>query len=221
MNNGKQTYGVIFDMDGVLVESYKPHFESWRAAAREYGYDITEEQFAHEFGRTSREIIHDIWGQDVDDNKIHEIDDLKENIYRDLIRKDVPATPGLYELLQELLDNKAKMAVGSSGPIENINLVLDSLKIRKYFSAIVSAKDVKKGKPDPQVFQLASERIAVDSSRCLVIEDAVPGIKAAHNAGMKVIALTTSHRAEKLSEADSIVKDLSCVTFDAIRNLFS
>ncbi|MFA5864429.1 MAG: HAD family phosphatase [Phycisphaerae bacterium] len=220
MNNQKQPYGVIFDMDGVLVESYYPHFESWRSVAREFGHDLTEEQFAHEFGRTSREIIRDLWGKHFPEEHIPKFDHRKEELYRDLIRENIPAMPGLDDLLTALADDGAKMAVGSSGPIENIDLVLDGLKIRHYFSAIVSAKDVTVGKPDPQVFLTAAKILDIAPARCVVIEDALAGIQAAQRGGMKVIALTTTHSAEKLAGANLIVKDLRNLNPATIKSFF-
>jgi len=216
--DGGNCCGVIFDMDGVLVESYRPHFESWRITAREYGKDMTEAQFARGFGRTSREIIRDLWGE-VPEAKILEFDRRKEAVYRELIREKIPAVPGVFELVSALATDGFKLAVGSSGPIENVDLVLDGLGLRKYFSAVVSARDVTKGKPDPEVFLTAAKKLGLAPNRCVVIEDAVPGIQAAHNAGMKVIALTTSHPKDKLVEADLIAADLRGMTANQIRSL--
>jgi len=207
-SNSKKSYGVIFDMDGVLVESYRPHFESWRTVAREYGHHMTEAQFAGQFGRTSREIIHDIWGRSVSDEQILQFDRRKEAIYRDLIRNNIPAVPGLQDLLKQLKDDGAEIAVGSSGPIENVDLVLDGLNIRSFFSAVVSARDVKIGKPDPEVFLLGAQKLGLPPNRCVVVEDAPAGIQAAHSGGMKVVALTTSYPAERISDADLVCRDL-------------
>jgi beta-phosphoglucomutase len=212
-------YGVIFDMDGVLVDSYQPHLESWQLTAREYHLDITEPQFAHSFGCTSREIIHSLWGDTFTDDQIRQFDQRKEVIYRELIRKNIPAVAGLHGLLKSLADDGAKIAVGSSGPIENVNLVLDTLGIRNYFSAIVSAHDVRAGKPNPEVFLKAAQKLCLSPGQCLVIEDAPPGIQAAHAAGMKCIALTTSHPPDRIAAADTIVKDLGHITLDKVRSL--
>lgn len=212
-------YGVIFDMDGVLVHSYQPHFESWRVTAREYGRDLTEADFARQFGRTSREIIRSLWGESLSDDQIRAFDERKEVVYRELIREDIPAVPGVQDLLVALHEDGAKIAVGSSGPMENIDLVLDGLKIRRYFAAIVSGKDVARGKPEPDVFLTGARRIGVVPARCVVVEDAVPGIQAAHRAGMKCIALTTSHPRERVAEAEYIAADLREVGPQTVRAL--
>ena len=206
-------------MDGVLVDSYRPHFESWRQTAREYSLDMTEAQFGLHFGQTSREIIHQLWGDRFSDDQIREFDRRKEAIYRELIQQNVPAVPGLHATLKSLADDGAKIAVGSSGPIENVNLVLDRLGIRTYFHALVCARDVTVGKPNPQVFLKAAEKLQLPSACCVVIEDAPPGIQAARAAGMKCIGLMTSHPRERIAAADLITTDLTGIDAQKIRSL--
>jgi beta-phosphoglucomutase len=215
----KQVFGVIFDMDGVLVDSRQPHFESWRMVAREFGRDMTEAQFADTFGRTNRDIVHFLWGKGVSNDEIKKIGTRKEAAYRDLIAKNIPAVPGLQKLLPALYEAGAKLAVGSSGPIENVNLVLDGLDIRKYFSAIVSSFDVTEGKPHPQVFLTAAQRLGLEPKQCVVIEDAPAGIEAGHRGGMKVIALKTSYTPDKIADADKLCRDLTEVNAEMICSL--
>lgn len=214
-----KTYGVIFDMDGVLVDSYQPHLKSWQIVAKEFGHDLTEQQFAQTFGRVSAEIIRTNWGAHISDEEIARFDRRKEAVYRDLIRNDIPAVPGLHELLPKLAADEARISVGSSGPIENVELVLSGLKIKEYFNAIVSSKDVTRGKPDPQVFQTAAQRLNLTPDRCIVVEDAPAGIEAAHRAGMKVIALTTSYRVDRISDADLVCRDLTDISPQNIHTL--
>jgi len=215
----KQVFGVIFDMDGVLVDSRKPHFESWRQVAREFGRDMTEAEFADTFGRTNRDIVHFLWGKSVSDDEIQKIGTRKEAVYRDIITKNIPAVPGLHQLLPSLCQAGAKLAVGSSGPIENVNLVLDGLGIREHFSAIVSSADVTEGKPNPQVFLTAAKKLGFEPKRCVVIEDAPAGIEAGHRGGMKVIALTTSYSPHEISNADKLCCDLTEVNAELISSL--
>src|ERR1043166_3998609 len=113
--------GVIFDMDGVLVDSYQPHLESWRRLASELGYSISDEQFDATFGRTSREIIRILFGPQHSDDEVRRLDARKEQLYRDAVRGRVPAMPGAIDLIRTLHDAGFKLAIGSSGPPENIN----------------------------------------------------------------------------------------------------
>ena len=216
-----EIYGVIFDMDGVLVDSYQPHLKSWQIVAHEFGHDLTEQQFQQTFGCVSAEIIRTNWGENISDEEIARFDHRKEAVYRDLIRDNIPAVSGLYELLPKLSSNSARIAVGSSGPIENVEMVLEGLKIKPYFNAVVSSKDVTRGKPDPQIFLTAAQRLDLPVNRCVVIEDAPAGIEAAHRAEMKVIALTTSYSADRIADADLICRDLFGVSPEKFHTLLN
>lgn len=203
---------VIFDMDGVLVDSYQPHFESWRALARESGIEMTETQFASSFGRTSREIIAEYWGDGLSAERVKAMDDRKELLYRQIIAKACPIMDGAVELIESLHADGFGIAVGSSGPPENVALVLDKLDRRPMFGAVVTGMDVTRGKPDPQVFLLAAQRLGVPPGRCVVVEDAPAGVAAANAAGMPCAAILGTAPPEKLSGARIIVSSLRELT---------
>lgn len=187
---------VIFDVDGVLVDSYDAHFRSWRDVLRENDLDMSESEFAETFGRTSREIIRRFWGDAVDDATARAIDDRKEALYRDLVHAAFPAMDGAVELIDALRAAGFALAVGSSAPPENVQLTLDLLGRREAFAVTVTGRDVTRGKPDPQVFQLAAERLGIAPARCAVIEDAPAGIRAANAARTMSVALVgTASRA--------------------------
>ncbi|MGA2796886.1 MAG: HAD family phosphatase [Thermoguttaceae bacterium] len=214
-------YAAIFDMDGVLVDTYHAHFQSWLMMAERAGLSFTEAEFAPTFGRTSREIIAHFWGQGrYDDAQIAALDAEKEAAFREIIGKDFPAMPGVHKLLTDLFIADWRLAVGSSGPPENVELILDRLGKGDLFSAIVTGMDVTRGKPDPQVFLLAAERLGVPPSRCVVIEDAQPGIAAAQAAGMAAVGLVSTGRTrEELAAADLVVKSLAEISPRALGEL--
>jgi len=216
-------YAVIFDMDGVLVDTYGAHFRSWLAMAAEAGLSFTEAEFAPTFGRTSREIIAHFWGQGrMSDEEIAVLDQKKEAALRELITADFPAMPGAGELLRELREAGFKLAVGSSGPPENIELVLEKLGAGRLFDAIVTGMDVTRGKPDPQVFLIAAERLGIPPARCAVVEDAPAGIAAAGAAGMTSIGLVSTGRtAESLAAADVVIGSLGELSPEVLRELLS
>ena len=212
---------VIFDMDGVLIDSFQSHFESWRRVAAADGRVYTLEQFVAGFGRTSREVIAEQWRPDtLSAEQIRQIDDRKESLFRELISRDFPAMDHAAELVAALARAGFRIAVGSSGPPANVQLSIDRLGIRPNLSAIVTGAEVTRGKPDPQVFTLAAQRMEVAPARTVVVEDAPVGIEAARRGGMRVIGLaSTGRRPEQLSAADLVVStlaDLSPADFDRV-----
>ncbi len=168
---------IIFDVDGVLVDSYQPHFQSWRQMLSEQGFEFTEPQFRATFGRTTRDIILQLCGDQFPDEKIQVFDDRKEALFRDIIRQDFPAIDGAVELIDALAEADFALAVGSSGPPANVALTLESLGRAEKFSARVTGGDVTRGKPDPQVFLLGAERLGLEPRQCAVVEDAPPESK--------------------------------------------
>lgn len=197
-------------MDGVLVDSYQAHWQSWHFMADELGKGLSEAQFVSTFGRTSREIIAEHWGADcLTPAEIAEFDHRKEALYRQLVAQNFPAMDGARELLRDLHSAGFLLAVGSSGPPENVALAVERLGAEELFDVQITGKDVTRGKPDPQVFLLAAERLGVTPANCAVVEDAPVGIAAANTAGMYSIALlSTGHTAASVADARLMVRSL-------------
>jgi beta-phosphoglucomutase len=210
---------VIFDMDGVLIDSFDLHRRSWQMMAREYGIEMSDQQFASTFGRTSREIIRHFWGQNVTPQQTKQMDDHKEALFRELLRQHIPVMPGAMELIGDLARGGFALGVGSSGPPENVELVVDGLGLKDRLAGIITATDVTRGKPDPQVFLLTAGQMGIDPARCAVIEDAVHGVTAARRAGMRAVALTGTARREAFGEADLIVDSLRQLSAARIADL--
>ncbi len=205
--NSNHSIGILFDMDGVLVDSAKPHLESWKQLAGEIGGSVTDAQFAATFGRQNRDIIPMLFGPTTDE-RMRRLSDRKEELYRDLVRQRPPIVGGAIELIDALFDRGVKLAIGSSGPRANIELVLHGMRVADRFHAVVSADDVTRGKPDPQVFAIACRRLNLHPSRCVVIEDAPVGIDAAKAAGTRAVAVLMHHPREAFPTADRIVERL-------------
>lgn len=203
-------YAVIFDMDGVLIDSYDAHFRSWQMMAAREGLEMTRQQFEATFGRTSREVIAALW-KDVamDAARVQRLDDEKEAAFREILAQDFPAMPGAIDLLDALKGEGVALAIGSSAPPANVEQALDHLGSRDRWGAVVTGQDVRHGKPDPQVFLLAAERLGIRPERCAVVEDAPVGIEAARRAGMAVVGLASRGRTrEMLVAADLVVESL-------------
>ncbi|MFQ5807604.1 MAG: HAD family hydrolase [Phycisphaerae bacterium] len=216
-------HGVIFDMDGVLVASGPAHAASWRALATKHGIEISDEQFKRSFGQTSRDIIRIIWGDGVSDEDVRRYDEEKEAIYRALVTGRVPLAEGAREMLKVLQQAGYVLAVATSGPRENVELVLRETDLGPLFAAVVTGFDVKRGKPAPDCFLLAAERAALQPESCVVVEDAPVGVEAALAAGMQPIGFAGTHPAEKLkrSGATVVVERLSSITPELVAKLLA
>jgi beta-phosphoglucomutase len=212
---------VLFDMDGVLVASGPAHLQSWKMLARRHGVELTAETFRQTFGRTSRDIIRMLWGEHVSDQQVRAIDEEKEAIYRELITGMVPLTIGVRETLHSLREAGLRLAVVSSGPRANIDLVLSETRIGPFFEQIVSGEDIRAGKPDPECYLLAAERLGVRPAECAAVEDAPVGIAAAQAAGMRTIAFVGTYEQHALEElgADMIVSSLRMIRPDTLARL--
>ncbi len=210
--------GVIFDMDGVLVDSAAAHLRSWQLLAQECGGVVTEQQFAKTFGRQNRDIIPTLFGE-VSEARMQALADRKEEIYRELIRERTPIVEGAVELIRALHGSGVRLAVGSSGPRENIALVLSALGAHDCISVVVSGADVTRGKPDPQVFSLAADRLGVSPSRCVVVEDAPVGVQATRAAGARVVAVLIYNPAEVFEHPDHVVSCLADLSVEQLVSL--
>ena len=200
---------VIFDMDGVLVDTAEAHCASWQRLAADFGIEISRQEFLKTFGRPSSEIIRLRFPDDLTDEDTRRLAERKEAHYRELAAGRVKLIPHALDLLERLAEAGVRMAIGSSAPPENVEQVLDLFSLGRFFRTTVNGGDVSRGKPNPEVFLLAAERLGTNAVRCVVIEDAPAGIEAARAAGMTAIALTTSHSADAFPHAHRVVDSLA------------
>ncbi|HEX4084068.1 MAG TPA: HAD family phosphatase [Chthoniobacteraceae bacterium] len=213
----KGNWGAIFDWDGVVIDSSRQHEESWERLAREVARPLPEGHFKAGFGRKNEFIIPQILQWETGQEAIHRLSLRKEALYREIVREGgLEPLPGVKTWLERLAAAGIPCAVGSSTHRENIEVSLDVLGLREYFRAIVSSEDVSHGKPDPEVFLKAGEKIGVPPERCVVFEDAHVGIEAAHRAGMRVIAVATTNPLGDLGVADRAVERLDELTVEAV-----
>jgi len=203
MNGSK---AVLWDMDGTLVNSEELHWISWRKTmAMEYVV-ITREQFLSTFGQRNDSIVPAWLGCAATAERIGRIAEAKEELYRHLVRRvGVAPEPGVATWLDRLQKHGWQQAIASAAPRANIDAVLEALSAEHFFQSIVSAEDVHRGKPDPEVYVLAASRVGVPAERCIVVEDAGAGIEGARRAGMRSIGV--SHNGKDL-QADVVVESL-------------
>lgn len=197
-------YGAIFDMDGVLVDSNETHFLAFQRIGVEIGVPFDRAMLERSFGRHNNQIFPMWLGPDLPPARVTELALRKEAIYRELAAGSLQAVPGAVDLLRALRQAGWRIAIGSSGPGENVRLAIEVLGIAADLDAVVTGDDVAQGKPAPDVFLLAVERLGLPPRRCLVLEDAPNGVRAARAAGVPVLAITTSCPAKDLP-ADRVV----------------
>ena len=216
--------GIIFDMDGVLVNNMAVHMQAFAAMAERYNLTAEEgADFTHLNGRGNDDIITALFPAEIVAAKgIQALADEKEALYREIYAPTIAPTKGLGEILDSIHSAGLRCAVGSSGPRENVEFVLRECHIEPYFEVRISGDMVTRCKPDPEIFLTAAARLGLEPSECLVFEDAISGVRAAKAAGMKVIALTTTHTREQLEEvgAEIVVEDFRPITLDTIFALY-
>jgi beta-phosphoglucomutase len=209
---------VIWDLDGVILDSAEEHRLAWHRMAQEEGLPFTDEQFWATFGMRNDRIFSLLW-KEVPPERVPELADRKEAYYREFIRAKAAPLPGAIELLSELRAAGYPQALASSTPLKNIEVISEVLGLNKYLDAFVSGETVPRGKPAPDVFLKAAATLGIEPAHCLVIEDAVAGVQAAHAGGMKCIAVMGDRDLPGLREAELSVKDLTEVNLERIRAL--
>ena len=215
------TFGVIFDLDGVIVSTDRYHREAWQQLADELGLPFTEEQAQATRGvdrMSSLAVVLGDHASEYSDEQKVAFATRKNEAYKELIKKIKPtdALPGVDALLTALAAKGIPVAIGSAS--KNAEPVLESLGIAKRFNAIVTGYDFKRGKPAPDVFLVAAERLGLPPSRCVVFEDAAAGVEAAHAGGMKAVGVGDP---KIVSKADAFAKDLAHITYEKIAELMA
>ena len=202
--NGNRAF--IFDMDGTLVDNMKFHSQAWMALFESLGIYLDADEFQRRTaGKTNPEILRKFTGRDLSEDEIQVLSDQKENFYRDLYRPHLKATTGLRPFLEQAQEQHIPMGLATAAGKENIAFVLHGLKLEDFFSAIVGAEDIKKGKPDPEIFIKSATKLHIQPQDCIVFEDSLFGIEAAHRAGMRAVFITTSHQPEALGDQPAIM----------------
>lgn len=204
---------VIWDMDGVLIDSGDLHYLAWRdTLAAEQGIALSREQFDRTFGKDNFTTLALILGQPPTPEQLTRIAGRKEVAYRAAAAEQVRPVPGALALMKSLFEAGWRQAVGTSAPRANLELIIDLLGIDQWLAAGVCADDVARGKPDPAIFLLAAARLGVPPGRCVVLEDSPAGLAAAQAGGMHRVGLTTTHPAAELGAAERIVPSPAAVT---------
>lgn len=212
-------FAVIFDMDGVIVDNYNFHNEAWKQFCKIHEIPFDKVFRSGIFGGTNKDHLEVFFGRKLTSNEISKFEQQKEKIYRTLYRPFIRPVEGVVELLKLLSKNKIPIALATSSPPVNVNFVLSYTGTKKFFQHILNASDIINGKPNPEIFFKAADKLGFEYQRCIVIEDSLSGIAAAQNAGMKTIAITTTHRREELLKVDMVISDFKNLGIYELKNL--
>jgi beta-phosphoglucomutase len=202
--------GVIFDMDGVLVDTGWAHRQAWYDLAAKEDLQMTDAFFQETFGMQNTAIL-PILRPGISRDEMERLGDWKEQRYRQIVQAHPELAPGAEALLQDLREHGFRLAIGSSAPPENLDVFWGPLSLANWFEARVTKEEIAESKPSPQTFLRAAEKLRLAPDRCAVVEDAVPGVQAARAAGMPVVAVTTTRDRADLTGADRIVDSLAAL----------
>jgi beta-phosphoglucomutase family hydrolase len=208
MKPKQKDYAVLWDMDGVLVDTGEFHFKAWKETFKELEIPFDREDFKQTFGMNNAGILEWMYGEEPEPEEVSRVSDEKESFFRELIKGKAKLLPGVLKWLEQFKSWGVKQAITSSAPPKNIDVLVTELGIEKYFDAIVTGFDLP-GKPNPDIFLKAAGILQIRPEDCIVFEDAIPGVEGAKRAGMKCVAVTTTNPADKLAKADYVCDNLT------------
>jgi len=216
----ESSFAVIFDMDGVLIDSNPYHKISLKQFCAKYGHNLTDKQLEEKiYGRTNKDWIPNVFGP-LSVEQVASYTDEKEALFREIYNDHVTPLKGLVPFLTILKKNNVPMAIGTSAPRANVDFTLSKTGIGSFFDAILDDTFVNKGKPDPEIYIKAAHALGYDPQKCIVFEDSISGVQAGHNARCKVVGVTTTHTANELALTDLIIEDFEGISLQNLENLF-
>ena len=198
--------GIIFDMDGTMVDNMMIHHRAWQRKLASLGLEMTIEEVKESIHGINEEIILRLFGDRFNEEEREQIAWEKEAEYRNIFLPELKLIDGLTEFLEAIKAAGIPMAIGTAAPPENANFVLDHLNLRHYFKGIFHSKSVSKGKPNPEIFEKAAASMGLTTSECLVFEDSVTGAQTAKNANSPLVVVTTTHNVEEFATFDNVVR---------------
>jgi beta-phosphoglucomutase len=217
----RYNFAVIFDMDGVLIDSNPYHKVALQQFCTSYGFELNEEELKSRiYGRTNKEWIRNLFGEDLSDEKLKQYAFEKEEIYRKLYAADICPVKGLHIFLTSLRSKGIKRAIGTSAPRGNVDFTLSGIDAAHYFDIILDESHVERGKPDPEIYVKCAKAVGYAPANCVVIEDSLSGLAAAKASGAKVVGISTTHSKEEMLDADLVIADFDEISPEGLQKLF-
>jgi len=203
------SFAVIFDMDGVIVDTNPYHKISLNQFCSKYGYSFNDEDLINKvYGRTNNEWIRNIFG-DLPKERILELGEEKEAMFREIYKDVIEPLHGLEDFLKKLTSQNIPVAIGTSAPRSNVDFVLEHTRLQKYFTTILDQSDVEHGKPNPEIYLKVAARMGFAPQQCVVFEDSLSGVESAQRAGAKVVGVTTTHSPQELAHTDLVIANFT------------
>jgi len=210
--------GVLWDLDGTLIDSAGHHWVAWRDTLKAEGRTVEPGDFARSFGKRKDEILRELFGAALAPDWIERVSEAKQHAYRQRLEDHgLEPLPGAFGWLGRLHEAGWKQALASAAPRPNIDAAFRVLGLQRFLDAVVSADEVGRGKPDPALFLEAARRLRLGPGRCVVVEDAPAGLEATRRAGMASIGVLSSHHGAL--QAEVVVPSLDAIrpgTFEAL-----
>jgi beta-phosphoglucomutase len=198
---------VLFDMDGVICHTNPFHSKAFRVFFKKRNMKPTQEEFEqHMYGKSNSYIFSHFFGRKIEGEELFHFEDEKEGLFREIYSNHVESIDGFLPFLDMLASSNYKLGVATSAPRANLDLIIDKLKIRKYFRSLLASEDVMVHKPNPEVYIKSALNLISKPNECVVFEDSFSGISAAINAEMKVVGVLSSHTKEELPVCDYYIE---------------
>ncbi len=211
---------VIFDLDGTLIDNNSFHIKAWQEFYKKRNRSLTEDEYKQHFnGKTNADVLAYVFEQPLSIEENDRYTNEKEDLYRKIYEPNIKPVKGLLNLLQQIKNAEIPMAIATSGIKVNIDYMFEHIPIQHYFKEVIYSKDIKKGKPDPEIYFITAKKLNVSPENCVVFEDAVAGVQSAKAAGMKVIAITTTHTPPELKLADKLIDNFEKISITDITEL--
>jgi beta-phosphoglucomutase len=219
MNN---EIAVIFDMDGVICHTNPYHSLAFREFFSARDLAPTDEEFAqHMFGKSNSYILSHFFKRPVTGDELLLLEEEKEGLFRKIYEPHIEPITGIIDFISDLKQNGVHLGVATSAPYANLELILSKVNIREKLGSILASEDVKKHKPDPEVYLKSAANLGLAPDQCLVFEDSFSGVSAALNAGMRVVGVLTSHTKEELPPCNLYIDDYTDLSYKKITELFN
>ena len=216
----RELKAAIFDLDGTLLDNNEVHLKAWKKYLQESGIELSDEEYKEKIsGRTNLDAVQQIYKKEMPEEEASKYYLEKEKIYRKMYEPEIAGIAGLEEFLKELKEHGVTMAIATSGIQVNIDFMFDHVPIKHYFKEVINSADIDKGKPDPEIFLKTAGVLKIAPENCIVFEDSISGVAAGKAAGMKVVALTTTHTPDELENADLVIKDYTELTYERLKSI--